>query len=400
MNYLRFTALMLVILITKVVLAQEPETKPKKAYDFTMVKEIPHTPVPNQFRSGTCWSFAGISLIEAEIMRTKGQSLDLSEMFVVRHAYSDKAKKYVRLHGHLNLAAGGGMSDVLMVIGDYGMVTEDAYAGLVIGEEKHTHGEMDEVLKAYTDAVLKNKNRKLTPVWHQGFEALLDTYLGTYPSEFLFENKKYTPKSFAEKWNIKPEDYIELTSFTHQPMYKPFILEIPDNWMWSYAYNISLDEMMQVLDNALNNGYSVAWTADVGEKGFSWKNGLAIVPEENRTDLSGTEKERWETLTPAERQKAMFAFDKIVPEKNITPEIRQKAFDNYETTDDHLMHIVGIATDQEGNKYYKVKNSWGTEDHIYNGYLFASIPYLKYKTISITVHKNAIPKNIQKKLSL
>lgn len=400
MKYLQFTALMLSVLFVNILYAQEPDTKQKKAYEFTMVKEIPHTAVPNQYRSGTCWSFAGISLIEAEILRTKGKSLDLSEMFVVRHAYSEKAKKYVRLHGHLNMAAGGGMSDVLMVIGEYGMATEDAYPGLVIGEEKHTHGEMDEVLKAYTDAILKNKNRKLTPVWHQGFEALLDTYLGSYPVEFTFENKKYSPKSFASQWAVQPDDYIELTSFTHQPLYKPFILEIPDNWMWSYAYNVSLDELMQVLDNALNNGYSAAWTADVGEKGFSWKNGLAIVPEENRADLSGTEKERWEALTAAERQKAMFSFDKIVPEKNITPEIRQKAFDNYETTDDHLMHIVGIAKDQEGNQYFKVKNSWGTEDHIYAGYLFASIPYLKYKTISITVHKDAIPKSIRKKLNI
>lgn len=400
MKYLQFTALMLSVLFVNILYAQEPDTKQKKAYEFTMVKEIPHTAVPNQYRSGTCWSFAGISLIEAEILRTKGKSLDLSEMFVVRHAYSEKAKKYVRLHGHLNMAAGGGMSDVLMVIGEYGMATEDAYPGLVIGEEKHTHGEMDEVLKAYTDAILKNKNRKLTPVWYQGFEALLDTYLGSYPVEFTFENKKYSPKSFASQWAVQPDDYIELTSFTHQPLYKPFILEIPDNWMWSYAYNVSLDELMQVLDNALNNGYSAAWTADVGEKGFSWKNGLAIVPEENRADLSGTEKERWEALTAAERQKAMFSFDKIVPEKNITPEIRQKAFDNYETTDDHLMHIVGIAKDQEGNQYFKVKNSWGTEDHIYAGYLFASIPYLKYKTISITVHKDAIPKSIRKKLNI
>jgi len=395
-----FAGLLWAALLTVPLQAQENADTPKKGYEITMIKEIPHTPVPNQYRSGTCWSFSGLALIEAEILRTQGRSLDLSEMFVVRHAYSDKAIKYVRLHGNLNLAAGGGFSDVLDVVKRYGMVPETAYPGLVIGEENHTHGEMDEVLKAYTDAVIKNKNRRLTPVWHDGFEALLDAYLGVYPEKFTFEGKEYGPASFSASTKINADDYIEITSFMHRDFYKPFIMEIPDNWMWSETYNLPLDELIETLDYALENGYTVAWGADVSEKGFSWKNGLAIIPEDKPGDLSGTEKERWEALTPAERQITLYSFEEIVREKTITPEMRQKAYDNYETTDDHGMLFVGIATDQNGNKYYKVKNSWGTEDHKYNGYLFASVPFVQYKTLNMVMHKKAIPKHIRKKLGL
>lgn len=401
-RFLATSALMLAIglgwpLISK---AQDLDNKDQKGYRFTQVKEIRHTPVTNQYRSGTCWSFSGQALFEAEIMRTKGKTVDLSEIFVVRHAYSEKARKYVRLHGHLNMAAGGGFSDVVMVASQHGLVPEQAYHGLMIGEDKHIHGEMDEVFKAYVEAVIKNKNRKLTPVWHQGFEALLDTYLGPLPQTFQWEGKTYDSKSFAKEMGIKPNDYVELTSYTHHPFYQPFAIEIPDNWMWSLCYNLPLDELMQVLDNALDQGYAVAWAADVSEKGFSWKNGLAVVPEEERADLSGTEKERWEALTPAERQKSIYSFEQVVPEKKITQKMRQETFDNYETTDDHGMLIVGTATDQKGNKFYKVKNSWGAEDHIYQGYLYASVPYVALKTVSIMVHKDAIPKVILKKLNL
>ena len=393
-------ALMMMLLPTLLLAQETTVAKDKKAYEFTMTKEVAHTPVPNQYRSGTCWSFSGVGLLEAEILRKTGKTIDLSEMFVVRNAYSVKAEKYVRLHGSLNLSAGGGFSDVTMVMDKFGMVPESVYAGLVIGEEKHTHGEMDDVLKAYADGVLKNGNRKLTPVWHKGFDALLDTYLGDYPTEFEYEGKKYTPQSFSQSLGINTSDYVELTSFSHQPLYQPYVQEIPDNWMWSETYNITLDELIETIDAALNNGYAVGWGADVSEKGFSWKNGVAIVPEESVKDLSGTEKERWEALTPAERKKSMFSFEEIVPEKNITDEMRQTAYNNYETTDDHGMLLVGIATDQNGHKYYKVKNSWGTEDHVYAGYLFASVPFVKYKTMNIAVHKDAIPKPIRKKLGL
>jgi bleomycin hydrolase len=388
------------LLISFSVNAQETEKKEKKGYDFTLTKELPHTQVKSQARSGTCWSFAGKAFMEAEILRLKGETLDLSEMFAVRNVYSVKAKKYVRLHGSLNLGPGGGFSDVLMVAADFGIVPESAYTGLVIGEETHIHGEMDEVLKSYSDAILKKKNKKLTPVWHDGLNALLDTYLGEYPSEFLFEGKKFTPKSFAESTGFIPEDYIELTSFTHQPYYKPFIMEIPDNWMWSEAFNLPLEELMETIDFALNNGYTVGWDADVSEKGFGWKNGVAVVPEEKPESYPGKEKTDWDAKTEADRQKAIYSFEEIVQEKQITAEVRQTAFDNFETTDDHLMLIVGIAKDQNGSQYYKIKNSWGTTDHVYKGYFYTSIPYMKYKTVSILIHKEALPKHIEKKLDL
>ncbi len=403
MKRISFLALLIsgMMLLPSLTFAQDaPKEKEKKGYEFTMIKEVAHTPVPNQYRSGTCWSFSGIGLLEAEILRKSGRTVNLSEMFIVRNAYSEQATKYVRLHGSLNFSAGGGFSDVTYVMDKYGLVPESAYAGLVINEENHTHGEMDAVLKAYVDAVIKNSNRKLTPVWHKGFDSLLDAYLGEYPKEFKYEGKTYTPQSFGKEMGLNGSDYIQLTAYTHVPLYQQYIQEIPDNWLWAPTYNVSLEEMMETLDNALNSGYTVDWAADVSERGFSWKNGVAIVPEENVSDLSGTEKERWEALTPAERKKSMFSFEEIVPEKKITIEMRQQAYDNYETTDDHGMLIVGIAKDQNGSKYYKVKNSWGTEDHIYQGYLYASVPFMAYKTMNIALHKDAIPKHIRKKLGL
>jgi bleomycin hydrolase len=397
--FLLFTALFIGLTI-KYVYGQQDDAEEKKGFAFTTLVEVPHTAVANQFRSSTCWSFAGNALFEAEVLRLKNKEVNLSEMFIVRHAYADKALKYVRLHGHLNLAAGGGFSDVSHVAANYGMVPEDAYPGLVIGELKHTHGEMDEVLKAYCDAVIKNKNRRLTPVWHQGLEMVLDAYLGSYPERFSYEGRAFTPKSFAAELGLDMDNYIELTSFKHREYYKPFIMELPDNWMWSQTWNLPLDELMETIDHALNSGYTVAWGTDISEKGFSWRNGLAIVPVESLDDASGTERERWESLSAAERQKALYSFEKPIPEKTITMEIRQRAYDNYETTDDHGMLIVGVALDQDGNKYYKVKNSWGHEDHIYHGYLYASETYVRYKTINLYLNKNAIPMHIRHKLNI
>lgn len=390
----------LLLILPAMAFSQEEIEKTEIGFTFAPIIEIAHTAVPNQYRSGTCWSFAGNALFEAEILRLGGPEMDLSEMFIVRHAYADKARKYVRLHGHLNLAAGGGFSDVVHVNKTYGMVPEQAYPGLVIGEEKHIHGEMDAVLKAYCDAVIKNRNRRLTPVWHQGFESLLDTYLGAFPEQFDFNGNSHSPQTFASETGLNMDDYIELTSFLHRDFYAPFILEIPDNWMWSETWNLPLDELMETLNHAMENGYTVAWGADVSEKGFSWKNGLAIIPDENIEDESGTERERWEGLTAAERQKALYSFEAPLPEKSISPEIRQKAYDNYETTDDHGMLIVGTAKDQNGTLYYKVKNSWGHDGHIYEGYLYASETYMRYKTMNFFLHKDAIPEHIRTKLKL
>jgi bleomycin hydrolase len=398
-KFLIGSALAMFVLFSLNAVSQNDTTE-KKGYEFTVVKELPATPVKNQYRSGTCWSFSSISFLESELLRMGKGEYDLSEMFVVWNTYRDKAEKYVRFHGSINFGGGGAFHDVLYVMDTYGMVPEEVYSGNVIGEKGPVHGELDAVTKAYVDQIIKNKNRKLTPVWLQGFEGILNAYLGTYPETFIYNGTEYTPKSFARELGLNSDDYVEIGSYMHHPYYQKFILEVPDNWMLDRIYNVKLDEMMEVIDNAIDNGYTVAWGADVSEKGFSWKNGVAIVPDEDVNDLTGTEKEKWEKLTERERKAALYKFDGPVKEKNITPELRQAGFDDYETTDDHGMHITGIAKDQEGNKFYIVKNSWGTEGHIYDGYFYASEAFVRLKTIDIMVHKDAVPRSLKKKLGM
>ena len=375
---------------------QKPEKKETKGYHFTDEVVVPHTSVKNQYRSGTCWSFSGIGFVEAEILRETGVKYDLSEMFCVNHTYRDKAIKYVRLHGNLNFGSGAEFTDVFRVIKKYGMVPDTVYSGLQYGEKMHTHGELDEVLKSYVDAIVKNKNRKLTPVWHEGFDKVIDTYLGDLPEKFTYEGKEYTPESFRDMTGFDADNYIELTSYTHHPFYKPFALAIPDNWLWAESMNVPLDEMMEIIDYALDNGYTVAWGADVSDRGFNWKKGVAIIPNENPKDLSGTDRARWEALSQKERNKELYSFDSIVEEVHVTPELRQQHYDNYKVTDDHGMLIVGRAKDQKGNIYYKVKNSWGT-DQVYKGYFYASKAFVELQTIGIAVNKKAVPKKIRKK---
>lgn len=384
----------------QVIAQDEDEKEEKKVFEFTDVIDIENTSVKNQYRSGTCWSFSGLAFVEAELLRMTGKDYDLSEMFIVNHTYSDKAEKYVRLNGHLNFGGGAEVTDVFRVIKLYGMVPESSCSGLEYGAPMHTHGELDFLLKSYVDAIIKNKNKKLTTVWHDGFDKVLSTYLGEIPEKFEYDGNEYTPMSFAESTGFNPNDYVEITSYSHRPYYKEFIMEIPDNWLWSTIYNVQLDEMMNTIDYALENGYTIAWGADVSNKGFAWKKGVAIIPVEDKPDLSGTEKEKWEALTKKEKQKSMYAFEGPVEEKDVTPEMRQEHYDNYLVTDDHGMLIVGTAVDQDGNKFYKIKNSWGTDGHIYDGYFYASVAYLKLQTIGIAVHKDAVPKKISKKLGL
>lgn len=371
-----------------------------EGYVFKDMIRLAATPVKNQFRSGTCWSFGTVSLIESELLRTGKGEFDLSEMFIVRHTYADKADRYVRMHGHMNFGAGGALPDAFYVLERYGIVPEVAYNGKVIGEENHVHGEMDEVLKSYVDAIIKNPNRKLTPVWREGYRSLLNAYLGKYPEEFGINQTNYTPKSYAQMLGIKTTDYVQLTSFTHHPFYSSFAIEVPDNWNNDGAYNLPIDEMIEVIDNALEKGYTVVWAADVSEKGFSHRNGVAIVPASDASEMAGMERARWEQMSQKEKDEMMYSFKKPVAEKKITQEMRQLGFDNYTTTDDHAMHIIGIAHDQNGTKYYIVKNSWGTENNPYGGYIYASEAFVRYKTISVMLHKDGIPKKIGKKISL
>lgn len=373
------------------------DEKPE-GYTFTMTKELKSTSVKNQYRSGTCWSFSTVSFLESELIRMGKGEYDLSEMFAVRNMYSEKAEKYVRFQGKINFGGGGLPHDLLLTLKKYGIVPEEVYNGKVIGEDDHIHGELDAVTGSYVKTITENSNGNLSPVWKKGFEGILDAYLGDYPETFTYNNTKYTPESFARDLGINPDDYVIIGSYTHHPFYERFILEVPDNWQLGQIYNIPLEEMMNVIDNSVENGYTVAWGSDVSDKGFSWKNGVAIVPEIKLTDLSGSEKEKWEALTAKEKEKQAYSFEKPVKEKTITQELRQFEFDNYKTTDDHAMHITGKAKDQTGTEFYYVKNSWGSTDHIYKGYFYASKAYVALKTTCIMVHKEAVPKDIRKKL--
>jgi len=372
-------------------IAQEAE-----GYIFTDQKVLKTTSVKDQYRSGTCWSFSGLSFFESELLRLGKPEVNLSEMFVVRHCYSEKAQKYVRLHGSLNFGGGGAFVDVQNTLKNIGIVPEEVFKGLAYGTDKHVHGEFDAVLKGYIDAVLENSDKTLSTAWHSGFDGILDAYLGVIPENFSYNGKQYTAQSFAKELGLNMDDYIHVTSFTHHPFYKPFILEVPDNWNWGQVYNLPLDEMIQVIDNALDKGYTVAWASDVSEKGFGYSKGVAVVPEVDFSEMNGLEQAKWELMPQRDRDAIQFALNAPGKEKVITQEIRQAAFDNYETTDDHGMHIIGWATDQNGTKYYKVKNSWNV-GNVYEGYFYVSVPFVKYKTMSLMIHKDAVPNAIRQK---
>jgi bleomycin hydrolase len=380
--------------------AQDTEKKADSGYRFTVVKQLPATSVKNQYRSGTCWSFSGIAFLESELLRMGKDTFDLSEMFVVRKAYEDKATMYIRFNGKHNFGGGGAAHDVTDVLAKYGMVPEEVYSGKVIGEDNHIHGEMDAVLDADVNAVLKNDNKKLTPVWHNGFDGLLDAYLGAVPEKFTYKGKEYTPQTFAQMLGLNADDYVEITSYIHHPFWQPFIIEIPDNWALGNVYNVPLEDLTRIIDNSIEKGYTVVWGSDVSEKGFSWKNGVAVVPDKKAPEFAGMESEKWSKMSDADKEKLLYKFDKPVPERTITQEIRQKEFDNYQTTDDHGMLLTGIAKDQNGNVYYIIKNSWGTDGSPYKGYFYASKPFVQLKTMDIMVNKNAIPADIRKKLGL
>ena len=377
------------------------QEKPDSAgFVFTDIKVVPTNSVKDQNKSGTCWSFSATSFFEDEILRKTGKSVDLSEMFTVRECYNDKADNYVRRYGVAQFSQGGSCPDIAYVWERYGAMPEEAYRGLNYGEDNHVHGELESGLKAYLDVIVRKPNRRLSTAWPVAKKGILDAYFGEVPESFQYEGKTYTPKSFAESFPINTDDYIGLTSFTHHPFYKPFNLEVSDNWINYLYYNIPIDQLVEVTENAINNGYSVAWAADVSEKGFNWGKGYANLPKaKTEADLEGTELARWVTLSAADREKETYKQRGPVAEQDVTQESRQELFDRQETTDDHGMVIVGIAKDQEGNKWFKVKNSW-TDKQIYGGYFYVSIPYFKAKTLDIYVNREAVPASILKELGL
>lgn len=380
--------------------ADSATTDSTKTFIFTDVISLPTTSVKDQNKSGTCWCFAGTSFYENEIRKNGGDSLDLSEMFTVRQCYRDKAERYVRMYGQTNFGAGGSIMDLPYVWKRYGAVPEEVYTGLQYGEDKHVHGELDAVLGAYIKEIVKKPNNKLSTAWMKGIEGILDAYLGAVPETFEYKGKTYTPKSYAESLPLKVDDYVPVTSFSHHPYYETFAVEVPDNWLWAQYYNVPLDELKAIIDNSLAKGHTLVWAADVSEGGFKWTKGVAPMPKgKNEGDMDGTELSRWVKLSDKERVNDKYNFEGPVAEIEVTPELRQKMFDSQETTDDHGMEIVGTAVDQFGNKYYKVKNSWDT-NQVYDGFFYVSEPYLLAKTMDILVHRDAIPKSTAKKLGL
>ncbi|MFA5713862.1 MAG: C1 family peptidase [Bacteroidales bacterium] len=368
------------------------------AYKFETVKELPTTPIKNQNRSSTCWSFAAISFIESELLREGKGEFDLSEMFIVSNAYKDKGEKYIRTSGHINFSPGSSFGDVFSVWRSYGMVPEEAMSGLNYGEERHVHGELDATLAGYIKALVKNPNGKFSPVWREGYQGILDAYLGKSPDSFIYKEKEYTPQSFSNMLGLDPDNYISITSFTHHPFYTQFAIEVPDNWRWELSYNLPLDEFISLFDYAIENGYTVLWASDISENGFSRK-GIGVAVETDQANMSGSDQEKWIGRSPQKMSSALQNMSEILPEKKITQELRQLEFDNGLTTDDHGMHIVGIAKDQNGSPYYMVKNSWGEVGN-YKGFWYVSKNFVMYKSTNIVIHKNAIPKEIRAKLGI
>lgn len=335
-------------------------------YEFTLTKLNPTTPVKDQANTATCWCFGTLSFIEAEIMRQGGGETDLSEMFVVRHLYPKKAEHYMRYHGNTVFWGGSLAHDAIGILDRYGIVPEEIYPGTRANGPPHDHGEMDAVLRAILDAVLKKRSGELSQVWHESIDSVLDIYLGKVPETFEHNGKAITPKKFAEVLGIRAQDYVQLTSFAHHPFFTKFVLDVPDNWSRGEFYNLPLDDFMRVLDHTIHNGFTAVWDGDTSEKGYDGTDGVAVLQQ---------------------------------AEKEVTQVLRQKLYDTHASTDDHLMHIVGTAKDKTGERYYIVKDSFGAQGKQHEGFIYMSGAYVRGKTISIMIHKDAIPADLRKGIS-
>ncbi len=360
--------------------------KSKDNFQFTDIINIPNTSVKAQGSSGTCWSYSANSFLESEMIKAGKKPVELSQLFSARNAYVEKGRNYVRMHGALSLGEGGAFHDVINMYEKYGAVPQSVYTGLNYGTDKNKLAEMSALSEAVLQAVVKNPNGELTPNWEKAYASVIDSYLGNVPKQFDYNGKKYTPETFAsEIVGINADDYVEITSLQEYPYYSKFVFMVPDNWAFDQVYNVKINDLTDIIDYALKNGYTVAWAGDVTEKGFSWKNGIAFVPEKPVDTMTSEEK--------------ITLFDGPKKEMIITEENRQKAFDNYNTTDDHGMHIVGLTKDQNGKEYYIVKNSWGTVND-YKGYLYMTKAFVQYKTTAIMLNKKALLPEMSKKLKL
>ena len=371
-----------------------------EGWQFTTVDSVAITPVKNQNRSSTCWAFSTLGFLESEVLRTKGKEVSLSPMYVVSKTMMDRATYCVRMYNEPHFAPGGSAYDVIYCMRHYGLVPLEAMPGIRYGwtaaDTLPVHNELDRVAGGYLKGLSGLK--RLSPVWREGLQAIYDTYLGPCPEEFEYEGKRYTPKSFVESLGLKEEDYVSFTSYTHHPFYEPFALEVPDNWRMGQMMNVPFEDLMRIIDNALANGYTIAWAADVSETGFTRK-GIGVVPDEdNGADITGSDMAKWVGMSADKKKEEL--TKKPLPEKTITQQMRQDAYDNWETTDDHGMQIFGTAKDQNGKRYYMVKNSWGTLKSDYKGIWYVSEAFVQYKTLDIMVHKNAVPKDLRKKTGL
>ena len=374
--------------------------KAEEGYKFTPVIDLKATSVKNQSATGTCWCFATTSFIESELLRMGKGEYDLSEMFIVRMNYIDRLKDNYLRRGKGNLGPGSLAHDWMRVFSEYGIVPDEVYNGLNYGSPTHNHSELQEFINAV--AAVPVTRRKESSQYYTIVNSILDTYLGKVPESFTYKGSSFTPGTFAANLGINPDDYVEITSFTHFPFYTQGILEVPDNWSMARFYNVPLDELIEIMDYSFKNGYTVNWDGDVSESGFSHQNGFAVVPVNQSQDRGPmTDRQRLERPATQGPQGNMPAsVPSPGPEINITQEIRQAGYESFSTTDDHLMHLTGIVKDQNGTKYYKTKNSWGTDRNVFGGYLNMSENFVRAKTIFIMVHKNAIPPAIKTKLGI
>ena len=404
-----------VLMLSIGVMAQsQPKGKAKKGkakteqegFQFTTVKELPVTSVKNQAQAGTCWCYSSLAFFEAELLRMGKPEYDFSEMYIVYKTYLDRAEAAIRTHGDVSFSQGGSFGDVLYAIKHYGLVPDELMpAGAMHGDSLSNFNELTAVTNPFVDGVIKSKKIQMdkdgNPLWKKGLAGIYDAYLGVPPTEFTYNGVKYTPMSFAESTGLNMDDYVNLTSFTHHPFYEKFVIEVQDNWRWGQAWNIPIDEFMQVMDNAIENGYPIAWGSDVSEPGWlrGEMAGIAVLPDIDAKpqDLQGSDMAHWLGMSAADRKKE--AMNKPTPQKWVTQKERQIAYDNYETEDDHGMLIYGTAKDQIGNEYYLVKNSWGSAGQ-YKGIWYASKAFVRYKTLNIVVHKDALPKDIAEKLGI